>query len=257
MTSPQRRVVGAVAGLGPAVAIMAYYLGTGGPLQPGILTFLVSPVVAGLLIGAPQTSTRQATILGAAGYMIAAYLVHSAFGIVTSLQEGRDLLGFTGALLEALGIGAFVTAIYFPFWAVVLSPLAIVWAVTARVLQSGTRPRRDTREGAEPREPRRRRSPMLLAAAAALLGYTLGFTMVAPSQCITTSTVGAATSEQDLSTTVCTSLIGMTYSGQGTFDPPRDLPIVVGLVLGALAFLLAMYVRRRGRRLDALASGSR
>jgi hypothetical protein len=243
----------AAAGLGPAAVVLAYYLGTGGPIQPGILSFIVSPVVAGLLIGGPLEGTKRATVLAAAGYLIAAYLVHMVFGILAiSLREGRDLAGLLRALLEAMGTGAFITAIYFPFWAVVLSPLALGWAAAARVIQHAGRTS-DTKGHPDPRALRpRHSSTMLLASAAAVLGYTLGFMVVAPSQCIATSTVGAEASVTGASTTVCTSLIGMTYSGQGTFDPPRDLAIQVGLVVAAVAFLLARRVSRRSR-LDTLA----
>jgi hypothetical protein len=242
MTSPQSHQIGAVAGLVPAIVILAYYFGTGGPVQPGLLTFIVSPVVAGWLIGAPRDGTKRATVIAAAGYMIAAYLVHHTFGIlVISLREGRDLPGFLWALLEALGTGAFVTAIYFPLWAVVLTPLGLAWAVTARVLRGSRRLGCDAESDADPRALRRRRpSRLLLASVAALLGYTLGFMVVAPAQCTTTQTVGSDASNQDAGTTVCSSLIGIMYSGEGTFNPPHDLAIIVGLGAAAIAFLIVI-----------------
>jgi hypothetical protein len=252
MTSTRSRLVGAVAGLGPATLILGYYLGTGGPAQPGLVTFIVSPVIAGWLIGPQLDGTKRATVFGAAAYTIVAYLVHSAFGVVgTSLDDVHDVLEFLPALLEGLGIRATVTVIYFPFWTVVLSPLALVWVVTARLLHVPLRRLGGSADSGRRASRHRRPSHLLWASAAALLGYTLGFMVVAPSQCVTTQTVSSEASVTPSDTTVCTSVIGITYSGHGTFDPPREPAIVVGLVVAAIAFaivLVALHVKRQAGR---------
>jgi hypothetical protein len=249
MSPCRRHVVGAGAGLAPATVIIAYYLGTNGPVLPGLLLVIASPAVAGWLIGPRLDGTRGADVRGALAFLIAAYLLHAGFGVlVTGLANGRDIAGTLASLLEALGIGAFVTALYVPFWAVVLSPLALLWVVTARILRgrlSGGQA--GGWRSPEPPSRRRRSATLRRPLAAALIGYTLGFTLTAPSQCIATSTAGAAASVKDLSTTVCASLIGMTYAGAGSFDPPRELAVTVGLVVAAVAVLAVAWVPRAGR----------
>lgn len=257
MTPVRDHVIGAAAGLGPAAVILGYYLVTRGPVQPGLLLFIVSPVVAGWLIGPRLDGTRRADAIGGFAYMIAAYLLHGAFGVVfRSLEGGPGLPGYLPALLEALGTGAVVTVIYLPFWAVVLLPLALVWVVTARILRAAIRAGLGGAglHGANPGQPasRRTRSASLLwAPAAALVAYTMGFMVAAPSTCTATQTVSGDASVTNAATTVCSSLIGITYAGHGTFDPPREPAIVVGLVVATITFavvLTALFVMRQAGR---------
>jgi hypothetical protein len=70
---------------------------------------------------------------------------------------------------------------------------------------------------------------------------------VAPLSCTATEAVGGA------STTTCSWLIGIDYSGSGMFNPSLDLANQVGLVVAALVFVLAVVIilLRPGRRVRA------
>ena len=71
-----------------------------------------------------------------------------------------------------------------------------------------------------------------------VIAYNLAFLAVAPFYCTASAPIGST------ATTVCTSLIGLRYSGEGTYDPSLMPAVIVGWMVagltatGALAFLL-------------------
>jgi hypothetical protein len=78
--------------------------------------------------------------------------------------------------------------------------------------------------------------------------------LVTPWGCTATSTVGGDGTLTTGTMTVCSSLIGVTYSGPGSYDPPRDPAIQAGLVLAGIVFvivLLAVLWMRRERAGDS------
>ncbi len=77
---------------------------------------------------------------------------------------------------------------------------------------------------------------------AGVLAFILGYLAVAPLSCEARGEVGGA------STTVCSSLIGITYTGTGTYNPSLQPGLVAGLVAALTAALLvALLVWRTGR----------
>jgi hypothetical protein len=78
--------------------------------------------------------------------------------------------------------------------------------------------------------PWRRRRDILFPALAAVGGLTLGYLLVAPLGCMSSSAPGAASS----GTTVCNGVL-LDYSGGGVYNPPLLPALAVGLVTGAVA----------------------
>jgi hypothetical protein len=69
---------------------------------------------------------------------------------------------------------------------------------------------------------------------AGLVAFLVGTALVTPMWCSASGVAGGS------SETVCTSLIGLTWSGSGVYNPPpeaRNLAIGVGLVAGAVALV--------------------
>ncbi len=78
----------------------------------------------------------------------------------------------------------------------------------------------------------------------AVIAYNLAFLAVAPFYCTASSTVGST------STTVCSSLIGLRYSGEGIYTPSLMQAVWVGLTfagLTAIAVLAFLLWKRRTR----------
>ena len=101
--------------------------------------------------------------------------------------------------------------------------------------------------------PLRRRPLVFWPPLAAVVAWNLAFMAVAPLTCTATQTVGAVNPGASLgeSTTVCTSLIGMTYRGTGIFNPSLD-PANQAALLGAVGtfvvvLLVVIVLVRTGR----------
>jgi len=81
-----------------------------------------------------------------------------------------------------------------------------------------------------------------------LAAFLVGTALVVPMSCTALGTVGGS------SVTICSSLVGLTWSGSGAFNPPpeaSELAIRVGLVAGATVAaatwsLLTIRQRHRG-----------
>jgi hypothetical protein len=88
--------------------------------------------------------------------------------------------------------------------------------------------------------PLRRRPILFWPPLLAVIAYNVGYWAVAPLSCTAIEAVGGT------STTTCSWLIGIDYSGSGIFNPSLDLANQVGLVVAAVIFVvvLAANVRR-------------
>lgn len=84
----------------------------------------------------------------------------------------------------------------------------------------------------------------------AVIAYNVGYLAVAPLYCTATATVGGA------STTICSNLIGIDYSGSGTYNPSLEPANQAGLVLAAIVFVVVLAMMLwRGRRVESAMSG--
>ena len=80
----------------------------------------------------------------------------------------------------------------------------------------------------------RRRPALFWPPLVAVIAYNLGWWAVAPLSCSATQTVGGP------STTVCSSLIGVRYSGPGNHNPSLEPANQVGLLLAVAAFIVVL-----------------
>ena len=82
---------------------------------------------------------------------------------------------------------------------------------------------------------------------AGLVAFLVGTALLTPMWCTASGVVGGS------SATVCSSIIGLTWSGSGVYNPPpeaRNLAIAVGLAAGAVALIatwMVLTVRQNGR----------
>ena len=93
--------------------------------------------------------------------------------------------------------------------------------------------------------PVRRRPTLFWPPLLAVVAYNVGYWAVAPLYCTATEAVGG------LSTTVCSSVLGINYSGSGLYNPSLDPANMAGLLLAAVAFvvvLVAIISKRRSER---------
>ena len=68
----------------------------------------------------------------------------------------------------------------------------------------------------------------------AVIAYNVGYLAVAPFYCTATQAVGGP------STTTCSNLIGINYSGSGTYNPSLEPANQAGLLLSAIVFLVVL-----------------
>ena len=87
--------------------------------------------------------------------------------------------------------------------------------------------------------PLRRRPVLFWPPLVAVVAYNVGYWAVAPLYCTATEATGGA------STTTCSSLIGINYSGSGINNPSLDPANYAGLLLAAMAFVVALAVMLR------------
>ena len=93
--------------------------------------------------------------------------------------------------------------------------------------------------------PVRRRPALFWPPLLAVVAYNVGYWAVAPLYCTATETVGGP------STTVCSSVLGINYSGSGTYNPSGDPANMAGLLLAVVVFvgvLVAIISKRRSER---------
>jgi hypothetical protein len=82
--------------------------------------------------------------------------------------------------------------------------------------------------------PLRSRPALFWPPLVAVIAYNVGYWAVVPLYCTATEAVGGA------STTVCSSLIGISYSGSGIYNPSLGPANQVGLLLAAVAFVVVL-----------------
>ncbi len=93
--------------------------------------------------------------------------------------------------------------------------------------------------------PVRRRPALFWPPLLAVVAYNVGYWAVAPLYCTATGTVGGP------STTACSSVLGINYSGTGLYNPSLDPANLAGLLLAAVTFvvvLVAIIAKRRSAR---------
>lgn len=79
----------------------------------------------------------------------------------------------------------------------------------------------------------------------AVIAYNVGWWAVAPLSCTATQTAGATSGR-----TTCSSLLGIDYSGTGTYNPSFDAANQAGLLLAAAGFIVVLVVMLRRQRRD-------
>ena len=96
--------------------------------------------------------------------------------------------------------------------------------------------------------PLRRRPVLYWPPLLAVIAYNVGYWAVAPLYCTATEAAGGT------STTTCSSLIGIGYSGSGIYNPSLDPANQAGLLLAAIVFVVALAgMLWQGRRVRAAA----
>ena len=93
--------------------------------------------------------------------------------------------------------------------------------------------------------PVRRRPTLYWPPLVAVVAYNVGYWAVAPLYCTATEALGGP------STTVCSSVLGINYSGSGLYNPSLDPANMAGLLLAGVAFvvvLVAIILKRRSER---------
>ena len=150
-------------------------------------------------------ATPALTYSRVSGTSLVGYLLQSVIGVAIGTWEGAP--GVTGnepSVLEIIGTYGLVTILYLPMWAIVLSPLALLWVLTVRVLrgQFGHEPDDASTSRALPRR-KAQSGNLLWPPLAALIAYLAGFSLVTPWGCAASSTVGAEASLVAGTMTVC------------------------------------------------------
>lgn len=84
----------------------------------------------------------------------------------------------------------------------------------------------------------------------AVIGYNIVYWSVAPFSCTASETVGGT------SYTLCSSLIGLRFEGEGIYNPPLTPAILAGLLVAALVLVLAFAVLWSYRRRPANSAAS-
>lgn len=179
------RSVGALAGLAPTTVILGWYVGTGGRIQPGLLTILAVAVVAGWLVGPRASGPFGSDLVAMFGFLVVGYMLDIAIDSVIAVS-GEILARVASdpvSVLQSVGGRWLVRFAYLPVWAVYLSPVALVWLLTVRVIRGRVSRRGGEGDGSDHSTPRgddehMRLRRMGLAVAAIILGYGLFVALV-------------------------------------------------------------------------------
>jgi uncharacterized protein (DUF2062 family) len=87
---------------------------------------------------------------------------------------------------------------------------------------------------------RRHETGVVAAGVAAIVGFMVGYILVAPLGCTT-----SANSVDPVEHTVCSNILGIDYSGTGVYNPSLFPGLIVGLVVAVLFGLGARWLARR------------
>ena len=77
-----------------------------------------------------------------------------------------------------------------------------------------------------------------------VIGFFVGFGLVAPFYCTQSGSFTSGDVTETVNPTVCRSLVGITYSGIGSYSPPVVPGLLAGLWLGGLVAFIAWVVAR-------------
>ena len=77
--------------------------------------------------------------------------------------------------------------------------------------------------------------------------FVLGYLLIAPLGCTSTATAVTAGSPVSTSHTTCTNILGIDYSGTGTYEPTLLPALVFGAAAGAAGALATRFLLRRRR----------
>lgn len=87
---------------------------------------------------------------------------------------------------------------------------------------------------------RRRETGLVAGVVAAIVGFSVGYVLVAPLTC-----TSSASSLDPVEHTVCKNILGIDYSGTGLYNPSLLPALIAGLVVAVLAALSARWLARR------------
>lgn len=93
--------------------------------------------------------------------------------------------------------------------------------------------------------PVRSRPRIFLPGLALLLGFLLGYLLIAPWGCTQSFTSNPATGEETLSPVVCASPLGIQYSGPQPFEPNRTPALIAGSATAIVAAAVTWAMTRR------------
>jgi hypothetical protein len=75
---------------------------------------------------------------------------------------------------------------------------------------------------------------------AAVIAWNVAYLAIVPMSCTATQTVGVGTSGASESSTVCSSLTGIVYSGRGVYNPPLEPANQAALLLAVVTFVMVL-----------------
>ena len=87
---------------------------------------------------------------------------------------------------------------------------------------------------------RRQETGLVAGVVAAVVGFSVGYVLVAPLTCSS-----SASSADPVEHTVCSNILGIDYSGAGSYNPSLLPALIAGLVLAVLFALGARWLARR------------
>lgn len=137
MTGTRSRAIGAIAGIVPAVLIITWYLGAGGPAHGALVGFLMVGVVAGWIMGPRAKGSVAEHVAATIGYFLVAYALQAAVDSAVIVSEGVQVAReeLPGLILQRIGEIGLVRVVYLPVWAFFLSRAIASWPVATYVLR--------------------------------------------------------------------------------------------------------------------------
>lgn len=104
--------------------------------------------------------------------------------------------------------------------------------------------------------PFRSRPQVFLPGLALFLGFLVAYVLVAPWGCSQSFTSNPTTGEETLSPVVCTSPIGIEYTGPEPFDPSRTPALIAGGATAVVAAGVTWIVARSRHDREAISSNA-
>lgn len=104
--------------------------------------------------------------------------------------------------------------------------------------------------------PFRSRSRIFLPGVALFLGFLIGYVLVAPWGCAQSFTSSPTTGEETVPPVVCTSPIGIEYSGPDPFEPSRTPALIAAGATAVIAAGVTWAVARSRNDRDTVSAGT-